>query len=137
MTEFDSDLVVHLLGDAQIAAAIDDEAGNERRIYPVQRPQGQKNLDALVYTVVAGIPEQDLEGDATRTDLENVRLQIDVWGRDHDSARALAKLVRSRMETPAANQSIRAVLKSRQSDVDPDTREHREILDFSVWHSPQ
>lgn len=137
MTEFDADLLAHLEGDAAIVAAIEDVAENERRIYPVERPQGQKNLRALVYTVIAGVPEQDLEGDATRADLENVRLQIDVWGADHDSARALAKLVRSRMEMPAANQSIRAVLKSRQSDVDPGTREHREILDFSVWHSPQ
>lgn len=137
MTKLEEDLFTHLTGDPAIAAAINDEAGNELRLYPVERPAGQKNLRALVYTVIDGAPEHEIEGDATRTDLENVRLQIDVWAADHDGARALALLVQARMAAAADNLSMRALQLSRQSDLDPDTREHREILEFSVWHSPQ
>ncbi len=45
---FEADLRLHLLGDPAIAAALEDQAANEQRFYPVQRPQGQKNLDAIV-----------------------------------------------------------------------------------------
>lgn len=135
---FAADLVGLLLMDYDIADAINDVAANERRIYPLERPLGQKNLRALVYTVINGDPAVDLDngdgGDAPGN-LENVRLQIDVWAATHDTARDLATLVQSRMKT--GNASIRSVRLSRQSVVDPDTRERREILDFSVWHSPQ
>jgi hypothetical protein len=129
---FEADLVALLVGDAAIAAAIEDQAANERRIYPLERPQRQTNLAALVYTVIFATPAQNLEGE--EGGLENVRVQLDVWAATHDDARALALLVQARMA--AGNQSIRSLRNSRASDIDPDTREHREVLDFSVWHSP-
>lgn len=135
---FEADLVSLLTGDPAIAARIEDVAANERRIYPLERPADQKNLEAIVYSVIEGIPAANLEDgdlDGSPGDLEEVRLQLDVWGASHDSARSLALLIHARMKT--GNASIRAVRNSRQSDVDPDTRENREILDYSVWHSPQ
>lgn len=135
---FETDLVALLAGDASIAALIEDSAANERRLYPLERPRGQRNLAAIVYTVIAGSPAANLEeGDDAggAGTLENVRLQLDVYAASHDAARVLARLVQARMG--AGNASIRAVRQSRQSDIDPDTREHREILDYSVWHSPQ
>lgn len=135
---FEADLVALLLSDYDIADAINDVAANERRLYPLERPADQKNLDAIVYTVIDGDPATNLEdGDLAGVagDLEEVRLQLDIWAPTYDRALALRQLVQSRMKT--GNASIRAVRISRQSDFDPETRERREILDYSVWHSPQ
>lgn len=136
---FESDLVALLTGDATILAAIDDQGANERRIYPLERPANQKNLEAIVYQVVFAEPAANLEhGDdagAAGTGLERVRLQLDIWGASFDDARALGLLVQARMD--AGNASIRAVRISRRSELDPDTQERREILEYSIWHSPQ
>lgn len=136
---FESDLLALLTTDYDVRDAINDVAANELRIYPVERPAKQKNLDAIVYTVITGAPAVNLEeGDSagdTAGDLEDVRLQLDVWSATHDGARELARFIQARMKT--GNASIRAVRNSRRSDVDPDTREHREVLDYSVWHTPQ
>jgi len=135
---FEADLRSLLIADYDIADAVNDAAANERRIYPLERPADQKNLDAIVYKVIAGVPSTNLESgdDAGEVGtLEYVRLQIDCWSSTHDGARRLALLVHARMNTGSS--SIRAVRISRQSDIDPDTREYREILDYSVGHSPQ
>lgn len=136
---FEADLVGLLSGDAAIAAAIGDAQANELRLYPVARPQNQKNLGAIVYTVISGSPDQAANLDGADSDaaggLEHARVQIDCWAISHDAARALARLVIARMATGSS--SISSTRNSRASDIDPDTREHREILDFSVWHSPQ
>jgi hypothetical protein len=138
---FEADLRDHLLGDAQVAAALADGASSESRLYPLARPQGQKNLRAMVYTVIAGGPDEAAnldgdDGDASGA-LEHVRLQLDIFGKDHDDARALARLVIARMALVSTAQSIYAQRISRSSTQDPDTREAREILDYSVWHCPQ
>lgn len=135
----EADLVELLEADAAIVAIVRDDAANEVRIYPVERPEKQKNVPAIVYTVIFGAPATDLDhGDLSAEqgdkNLENVRLQLDVWAKSHDDARELGELVQARLG--AGNASIRFVRISRQSDIDPVTREHREILDFSVWHSP-
>ena len=138
---FEADLRAHLLGDAQIAAAIADEAANESRFYPLERPQGQKNLRALVYTPVNQEPASSLDEaddtDAAGVGCENVYLQLDVYGQSFEAARELARLVRNRMALISSDKSIRAVCRGQRSGKDPETRENREILEFSVWHSPQ
>lgn len=134
----EADLVSLLLGDAAIVAAINDVQANERRIYPLERPQGQQNLRAIVYTPIFSEPAANLEngaGAGAAGGLENCRLQIDIWAAKFDQARELAALVNARMNTGSA--SIRAVRISQRSDLDPDTRERREVLEYSVWHSPQ
>jgi hypothetical protein len=137
---FEADLRNHLIGDANIRAALEDAAANEIRLYPLQRPQGQKNLRAIVYTQVNAQPAANLdEGDfaSAAGTLENIRTQFDIYGANYDDARALAQLVRGRMGQVSSDKSIRAVLILAQSEIDPETRENREILDYSVWHSPQ
>lgn len=134
----EADLVALLTSDYDIRDAINDVSANELRIYPDERPADQKNLRAIVYTVIAGTPSANLEngdpsGDAG--DLEQVRVQLDLFAASRAAAIELRRLVQSRMN--AGNVSIRAVRLSRQSDIDPETRERREILDYSVWHSPQ
>jgi hypothetical protein len=136
---FEANLRNLLLGDAALAAAVADQAANESRIYGVRRPEGQKNLRAIVYTVLDGAPAANLDAgdvsDDVAGDVEQLRVQIDIWAKSYDEARELARLVQSRMA--AGNSSISATRISRQSADDPDTREFREILDYSVWHSPQ
>lgn len=135
----EADLVSLLVGDPSIAAIINDQAANERRIYPLERPADQKNVPAIVYQTIFSEPLANLEhGDdagAAGTGAERARIQLDIWGRTFDQANTLALLVRTRMD--AGNSSIRSVRISRRSELDPDTKERREILEYSVWHSPQ
>lgn len=137
---FEADLRSHLLADSSIAAAINDQAANETRFYPLERPQGQKNLEALVYSFITQRPAQSLDaGDDTDAagGLESGLVQLDVYGASFDEARALARLVRNRMALIASDGSIRATCQGQRSVKDPETREAREILEFLVWHSPQ
>jgi hypothetical protein len=139
---FEADLRAHLLADTAIAAALADQAANETRLYPVMRPRGQKTLPAVVYTVVAGMPQpqtfdEDDDSNAAGTGCENVRVQIDCYAADFDQATALGRLVIARMAKIASDKSIRATRLPRSSGQDPESREAREMLEFSVWHTPQ
>ncbi len=132
-SRFEADLVALLLGDASIAAAIADQAANENRIYPLERPADQANLRALVYTVV-NADALDLDGHGAEGG-EDVHLQLDVWAASHDEARELALLVMARLEQGST--AIATLKVSRSSEKDPDTREACEVLDCSIVHSPQ
>lgn len=136
---FEADLEAFLLADAAIAAALADEAANETRLYPGRRPAKQKNLPAMTYGIISGSPGEaaNLDGDDSDAagGLEDVRLQVDVWAKDADAARVLARLVIARMAVSST--TIRSMRLGRSSSTDPDTHEAREVLDFSVWHTPQ
>lgn len=138
---FEADLRAHLLGDSTLAAELADQAANEVRLYPVMRPEGQPALPAVVYTVISGQPqEQTLDEDDDSNaagGCENVRVQVDCYAADFDQAAALGRLVIARMAKISSDKSIRATRLSRSSGQDPDSREPREMLEFSVWHSPQ
>jgi hypothetical protein len=136
---FEADLLNFLKGDDSLVAALRDTGANEVRIYPLERPTNQRNTGAVVYTVVADNPVTDLDsgdsGDDVAGELAEKRVQIDVYGKNYDEARATARLVRARLKSSSA--AISATLLSASSSLDPDTRERREVLDFSIWHSPQ
>lgn len=139
---FEADLRAHLLGDSTIAQDLADQAANESRFWWNARPKGQTILPAVVATVISGQPQaqtldEDDDSDAAGG-CENVRLQLDVYAADYDQATALGRLVIARMAKISSDKSIRATRLSRASaGPDPETREPREILEFSVWHSPQ
>jgi hypothetical protein len=74
------------------AAAVNSIVGT--RIYPNTMPQGPRpvNYTAIVYQVVSDVPANDLTGDASNR-LRNVRVQIDCYAKQYDTAQALADAV--------------------------------------------
>src|SRR5688572_26710849 len=102
---FETDLRAHLLNQT--------DAGE--RVSPVMRPQGAPR-PAITYTRVAGIPQNDLDGDDGN--LLNIRSQVDVWADTHAVARTIADAVRLRMQTFAT----RTVMISDQDLYEDDTR---------------
>jgi hypothetical protein len=130
---FEAALFEHLKGDAQIAAAIADEAANEWRLYPLARPTHQKNLDAIVYQLIVGTPETNLEGGSSG--VERKRIQLAIFGRTYTSAKALAELVKARLA--AASGEIKpGVLELERDDLDFVTREPFVLLDYSIHYTP-
>lgn len=134
MPSLEADLRDHLLGASAIVDVIRDESSNETRLWPEERPANNKRIPAIVYRIASVVPQSNVEGgDGGDSCLENGRVQLDVYAKNHDDAIALRDLVIARMRV--VSQSLAAVLNFRSADVDPDTRERRELLDFSIWHA--
>jgi hypothetical protein len=132
---FESALRTHLLAAAAIAAALEDQAANETRYYPMVRPQDQKNLAAIVYQLIAGTPETNLEGGSSG--LERKRCQLTIFGADYDAAKALAELVKARLSVASDDGEIKpAVLQLEQDDYDWTTKEAFVLLDYSIHYTP-
>lgn len=131
MPSLEESLRTHLVGDPATAAAIRDSTENEVRLWPNERPAGNKTTPAIVFQVVANIPQNNVDGDDSG--LEQGRVQLSIFGKTFDEAVTLRELVRSRMRV-AFDDGSRALLVMQQGLVDQETRESRELLDFSIWH---
>lgn len=131
-SSLEADLRAHLLGDDYIPGYLLDAAENEHRIWPEERPSSNKRIPAIVYHMISVVPQTELEGGDSW--LERGRVQLDIYAKDHDQAIVLRDLVIARMRVVSSDASLRALLNFRSAGVDPDTRERREILDFSIWH---
>ena len=132
---FEAELLSHVMGDAEIAARLNDEAANERRWYPLRRPQGQKNTPAVVYQLIAGVPETNLRGGSSG--LERKRIQLAVFGASFTQARELAELLKARLARASSSGAIKpAVLQLEQDDFDWETHEPFVLLDYSIHYTP-
>ena len=119
---FEAALKAHLQADTVITGLVND------RIWPMLRPGA--TLPALVYQGIGGAPVQDLDGEDT---LQNPRVQIDAWASTYDTARALARTVRMRMNVAATD--FRGSLISEPQDIyEEETRLFRVLLDYSCWY---
>lgn len=118
---FEADLRSHLRGDAGITALVGE------RIRAMRRTDSA--VPAITFQRVIGIPQNDLDGlDGA---LMDIRTQIDVYGPDFDAVRALAELVRIRLQTPAA--TFHAVTNFDQDFFEDDVKLYRTMLDCSFW----
>lgn len=120
---FEADLKAHLQADSSIQSNVAD------RIYPLLRPQGS-STPAIVYTRIAGQPQNDLDG--LDGSLLQIRVQIDVYSQGFETTRILAELVRTRLQTAAA--SFRAQVDQDQDFLETDTRLYRTALDCTFWY---
>ena len=83
----EADLIDYLKGYSALTALVSS------RIYPMQRPQAQ-SLPSITVTRISGNPVYSDEGEAG---IEQVRVQIDVWGSTYGQAKAAAGAVRDRL----------------------------------------
>ena len=83
-------------------------------------------LPYIVYQRVVSVTHNTLQG---TTDLQNTRVQIDVYAKTYASAQQLAAAVRSAMSTASfTNLQI-----SDQDFYEAEARLHRVSLDYSIW----
>lgn len=119
--DFESVLLRMLREDAGLSALV----GN--KVFALVIPQGTK-LPCITFQRIGGMPANTLSG---HSGLEEIDLQIDVWARDYDEAKAIAKAVRAAM--PPSGPRFSAHLIEDQDLYEDGTNYFRVNMEFKVW----
>ena len=119
--DFEIVLLRTLREDAGLSALV----GN--KVFALVIPQGTK-LPCITFQRLGGMPANTLSG---ASGLEEIDLQIDVWARDYDEAKAIAKAVRFAM--PPSGQRFSAHLIEDQDLYEDGTNYFRVNMEFKVW----
>ncbi len=110
------------------ATAISASVGT--RIYPIVAPENP-TYPYVTYSRVTGIKDNSLSG---YCGMENVHVQVDVWGTVYGGVKSLSKTIHQTMETST---DFKAILLSDQDLTEVLENEdiiYREVLDFSCWN---
>ena len=119
--DFEIVLLRTLREDAGLSAMV----GN--KVFALVIPQGTK-LPCITFQRIGGMPANTLSG---HSGLEEIDLQIDVWARDYDEAKAIAKAVRAAM--PPSGPRFSAHLIEDQDLYEDGTNYFRVNMEFKVW----
>ena len=119
--DFEIVLLRTLREDAGLSALV----GN--KVFALVIPQGTK-LPCITFQRIGGMPANTLSGHSV---LEEIDLQIDVWARDYDEAKAIAKAMRSAM--PPSGPQFGAHLIEDQDLYEDGTNYFRVNMEFKVW----
>ena len=122
-------LYTHLTGNSSVAALVGT------RIYPVTLPQDPV-LPCITYQVVAEPRVHALDGASAPMPY----VQIDCWAATYLAAGGLADVVSGVLDsfrgTLGGTLSVSACRqRSRREVYEPETKEHRVSLDFSITHN--
>lgn len=112
----------------EFKALVNPLVGN--RVYPQAAPDTVVH-PYIVYFRVANTEENTLATNGGVGNLENTRLQVDVWSDKYLEAQTIAGQVKAAMKGWATS-NIKTL---EQDDYEPDTKLHRVILEFSVRHA--
>ena len=119
--DFEIVLLRTLREDAGLSALV----GN--KVFALVIPQGTK-LPCITFQRIGGMPANTLSG---HSGLEEIDPQIDVWARDYDEAKAIAKAVRAAM--PPSGPRFSAHLIEDQDLYEDGTNYFRVNMEFKVW----
>lgn len=119
--DFEIVLLRTLREDAGLSALV----GN--KVFALVIPQGTK-LPCITFQRIGGMPANTLSG---HSGLEEIDLQINVWARDYDEAKAIAKAVRFAM--PPSGPQFGAHLIEDQDLYEDGTNYFRVNMEFKVW----
>ena len=119
--DFEIVLLRTLLDDAGLSALVGS------KVFALVIPQGTK-LPCITFQRIGGMPANTLSG---HSGLEEIDLQIDVWARDYDEAKAVAKAVRAAM--PPSGPQFSAHLIEDQDLYEDGTNYLRVSMEFKVW----
>ena len=97
------------------------------KVFALVIPQGTK-LPCITFQRIGGMPANTLSG---HSGLEEIDLQIDVWARDYDEAKAIAKAVRAAM-SPSGPQFCAHLIED-QDLYEDGTNYFRVNMEFKVW----
>ena len=119
--DFESVLLRMLQEDAGLSALVGS------KVFPLFIPSGNY-LPCVTFQRLGGRPANTLSG---ASGLEEIDFQIDVWARDYDEAKAIAKAVRAAM--PANGPRFGAHLIEDQDLYEDGTNYFRVSMEFKVW----
>ena len=119
--DFEIVLLRTLREDAGLSALV------ANKVFALVIPQGTK-LPCITFQRIGGMPANTLSG---HSGLEEIDLQIDVWARDYDEAKAIAKAVRAAM--PPSGPRFSAHLIEDQDLYEDGTNYFRVNMEFKVW----
>lgn len=119
--DFEIVLLRTLREDAGLSALVGS------KVFALVIPQGTK-LPCITFQRIGGMPANTLSG---HSGLEEIDLQIDVWARDYDEAKAIAKAVRAAM--PPSGPWFSAHLIEDQDLYEDGTNYFRVSMEFKVW----
>ena len=119
--DFETVLLRMLQEDAGLSALVGS------KVFPLFIPSGNY-LPCVTFQRLGGMPANTLSG---HSGLEEIDLQIDVWARDYDEAKAIAKAVRAAM--PPSGPQFGAHLIEDQDLYEDGTNYFRVSMEFKVW----
>ena len=119
--DFEPVLLRMLLEDADLSALVGS------KVFPLFIPSGNY-LPCITFQRIGGSPANTLSG---ASGLEEIDLQIDVWARDYDEAKAIAKAVRAAM--PPSGEVFGAHLVEDQDLYEDGTNYFRVSMEYKVW----
>lgn len=119
--DFEIVLLRTLREDAGLSALVGS------KVFALVIPQGTK-LPCITFQRIGGMPANTLSG---YSGLEEIDLQIDVWARDYDEAKAVAKAVRAAM--PPSGPQFSAHLIEDQDLYEDGTNYFRVSMEYTVW----
>lgn len=98
------------------------------RVYALLADQNVP-LPRVTYQRISNVPTTDFQG---RSNLDQVRVQVDSWAKSYAGAKALARQVRDAMEAA----EFKALLTNDFDDYEPETRLFRVRQDYRCWYRP-
>lgn len=98
---------------------------NPVRVYGQGNAQQDAPLPHVTWQVISGQPYATLD----MPGMDNHRVQVDCWTADNATGKALALAVRDAMENGGDN----VMVSFNGNDIDPDTKQYRWSMDFSIW----
>lgn len=116
--------LVQQLSDATISALVGE------RVRPIFRPE-EETFPCIVYTIISSDQMNNLSG--RDTSLRNVRLQLDIWSRDHQNLIDVTDAVRTQMNA-ASTLFKSTMLPSSFDDYEPEMDLLHKVLEFSCWY---
>lgn len=125
MSDFVEDFKAHLQADSSIVAAVSN------RIYPQIIPD-RGSIPAITYRIIVGEPANSLDGHTNG--MVHYILQVDCWTRSFETAKSLARLVRTRIGVKAATFSALVLEAPGEDEYEDDTKRYRRMLTISCRH---
>ena len=119
--DFEIVLLRTLREDAGLSALVGS------KVFPLFIPSGNY-LPCVTFQRLGGRPPNTLSG---ASGLEEIDLQIDVWARDYDEAKAIAKAVRAAMSPSGPRFSAHLI--EDQDLYEDGTNYFRVSMEFKVW----
>lgn len=98
---------------------------NPVRVYGQGNAPQTAPLPHVTWNVIAGTTPATLD----RPGMDNHRVQVDCWAADNATGKALAIAVRDAMENGGDN----VMVSFNGNDIDPETKQYRWSMDFSIW----
>ena len=111
----------------QFVSLISGATGAGARLYPSIAPDGVTR-PFVVYSRVSAVSENVLSGNPN---LINTHLQVDVYSAVYSEAQTIA----AQIITLMGAWTVQNVLTLELDEFEGDTKLHRVVLDFSIWHS--